>query len=279
MGVKPERLPENLRARKTFSAQSPLALAFSVFALFGNAVLRAQTADTPEPTISTDRPSVANSSVVVPKGYLQAENGLLVTDTQGQYILDMPETALRFGLLYKTELRLSAPNYFHTLTTDTASVSGFGDIAIGVKQQLGPTREDFNFSVILFLSLPTGAKALSSHGYDPGLQLPWSHQVSENWTASGQVAFYWPTQAGKHNFTGETTFVLDRQLTKPWDAFVEYAGDFSQRGGSRQLLHFGSAYRLAPRHQIDFQVAAGLSRAAPNTFVGIGYSFLFRLAK
>jgi hypothetical protein len=241
--------------------------------------LLAQTASSSGPTISTDRPSVANSSVVVPKGYLQAENGLLVTDTQGQYFLDLPETALRFGLFGKTELRLFVPDYFHSLMNDTASISGFGDMGIGVKQQLALTRENFKLSVILFLSLPTGAKALSSHGYDPGLQLPWSRQVSKKWTASGQVAFYWPTQVSKHNFTGETTFVLDRQLTRPWDAFVEYAGDFPQRGGTRQLLHFGSAYKLAPRHQIDFQIAAGLSRAAPETFVGVGYSFLFRLAK
>lgn len=94
----------------------------------------------------------------------------------------------------------------------------------------------------------------------------------------GQAAFYWPTLAGKHNFTGETTFFFDRQLTKPWDAFVEYAGDFPQRGGSRQLLHFGTSYKLAPHHQIDFHVAAGISRAAPSAFVGFGYSFLF-LAK
>jgi hypothetical protein len=247
--------------------------------LLGTRSIRGQTTADSEAFISTDRPSIANSSLVVPKGDFQVENGLLVTNTQGQYTLDLPETDFRFGLLTRTELRLSAPDYFHPLATDTTAASGFGDMMIGVKQQLGPTRENFNLSVILFLSLPTGAKAVSSHSYDPGLQLPWSHQLSANWTGSGQVAFYWPTQTDRRNFTGEATFVLDRQLTKPWDAFVEYAGDFPERGGSRQLLHFGTAYKLAPRHQIDFHIAAGLSRAAPEMFVGIGYSFLLRVAK
>jgi hypothetical protein len=114
---------------------------------------------------------------------------------------------------------------------------------------------------------------------DGDLQLPWSQQFSRNWTGSGQIAFYWPSQERKHNFTGEATFLLDYQLTKPWDAFIEYAGDFPQRGGSRQLLHFGTAYKLAPRHQIDFHVAAGLSKAAPDMFFGIGYSFLLRVSK
>lgn len=214
-----------------------------------------------------------------PKGDFQVENGLLATDTQGQYTLDFPETALRFGLIDKTELRLSAPDYFQALQGGTTVPSGFGDIAIGVKQQLGSTSGHFKLSFILFLSLPTGAKDVSSHGYDPGLQLPWSHPISENWTLSGQGAFYWPTQADKRNFSGQFTFALNRQLTKPWDTFIEYAGDFPQRGGSRQLLHFGSAYKLAPRHQIDFHIAAGLSRAAPDMFVGLGYSFLLRIGK
>jgi hypothetical protein len=241
--------------------------------LFATVSLRAQSAADSEVTISTDRPSVANSSVVVRRGGFQIENGFLATNTQGQYVLDFPESSFRYGLLEKTELRLSMPGYFYNLPGASAASSGFGDVALGLKQQLGPLY-GFNLSVILFLSFPTGAKEVSSHGYDPGLQLPWSRKVSENWTAGGQVAFYWPTLAGKNTFTGETTFFFDRQLTKPWDAFVEYAGDFPQRGGSRQLLHFGTAYKLTPRHQIDFHVAAGISRAAPHSFVGFGYSFL-----
>lgn len=276
---KPQRRLPHCRIRKIFFFRDRLIVAFSALFLLGAVGLRGQTAPDSQPSISTDRPSVANSSVVVPKGDFQVENGLLITNTQGQYILDLPETALRFGLLDKTELRLSAPDYFDTVSTSGPSLSGFGDIAIGVKHQFGPIGGTFNLSSILFLSLPSGGEAISSHGYDPGLQLPWSRQLSANWTAGGQVAFYWPTQEGKHNFTGETTFLLDRQLTQPWDAFLEYAGDFPHRGGSRQILHFGSAYKLAPRHQVDFQIAAGLSRSAPHMFVGVGYSFLLRVAK
>jgi hypothetical protein len=227
--------------------------------------------------ISTDRPSIANSSAVVPKGVFQVENGFLITDTQGHTILDLPETALRFGLFDKTELRFSVPDYFHSISG--SAVSGFGDSTIGVKQQIAPLPPNLSLSVIFFLSLPTGANTISSHGYDPGLQFPWSYQLSKNWTVMGQVAFYWPTVAGSRNFTRETTFAFDRQLTKPWDAFIEYAGDFPKNGGSRQLLHLGSSYKLAPHHQLDFQVAAGLSRSAPDRFVGFGYSFLFYKAK
>jgi Putative MetA-pathway of phenol degradation len=225
--------------------------------------------------IATDRPAVTNSSVVVPAGSLQAENGFLETSSQGQSTLDGPESLVRFGIAKRTELRFTVPDYFRNLTTGYGGGSGFGDAAIGVKQQLGPGH-GFDVSVIAFLSLPTGTNGVSSGGCDPGLQVPWSRALSANWTAAGMISVYWPTQGRMRNVTGESTFLFDRQLTKPWDAFVEYAGDFPQVGGPRHLLHFGTALKITKRQQIDFHVGVGLSPAAVDRLIGIGYSFRFQ---
>jgi hypothetical protein len=225
-------------------------------------------------TIATDRPAVTESSVVVPQGALQSENGMLVADSAGQYVLDLPESYVRYGLLEKTELRLGLPDYYHNLPVGNTTTSGFGDTSIGVKQQLGPVA-GFDLSVIAYLSFPTGANRVSSHGYDPALQLPWSRTLSANWTLAGQLAAYWPTQEGRRNDTSEVTLLLDRQLSAPWDAFIEYAGDFAQRGGSSQLMHVGSAYKLTARQQIDVHAAVGLTEAAPRWFIGVGYSFVY----
>ena len=224
------------------------------------------------PPIATDRPSVTDSSVVVPSGSFQAENGFAETTDQGQRTVDGPETLMRFGLASKTEARLTVPDYFGQVAGSGIG-SGFGDLAIGVKQQLGPAPGGFDVSLVATLSLPTGANAISSHGYDPSAQLPWSRALSSNWTAAGMLSVYWPTQEGRRNVTGEGTLLIDRQLTKKWDAFVEYAGDFPERGGPRHLGHFGTAYKLTPRQQIDFHVGVGLSSAAVDHFIGVGYSF------
>jgi hypothetical protein len=80
------------------------------------------------------------------------------------------------------------------------------------------------------------------------------------------------------NLTGEATILLDRQLTTPWDAFVEYAGDFPEAGGPRNLLHFGTALKLGKQQhqQLDFHAGVGLSSAAVDHLIGIGYSFRFQ---
>jgi hypothetical protein len=226
--------------------------------------------------IATDRPAVTNSSVVVPARSLQAENGFLETSSQGQSVADGPESLVRFGIAKRTELRFTVPDYFHNLNAGDNPGSGFGDFAAGVKEQLGPTPGGFDLSVILFVSFPTGTNSVSSGGYDPGLQVPWSRALSANWTAAGMFSVYWPTQGRTRNVTGEFTFLLDRQLKKPWDAFVEYAGDFPEVGGPLHLLHFGTALKIARRQQIDFHVGVGLSSAAVDHLLGIGYSFRFQ---
>jgi hypothetical protein len=253
--------------------------ALLVFILSGMAPLHSQ--DQPASTagpgpIATDRPSVANSSVVVPAGSIQLENGFLESSSQGQSNVDGPETVVRFGAAARTELRFTAPDYFHSLNNTHGLDSGFGDFAFGVKQQLGPTLGGFDVSAILFLSFPTGAHTVSSGGYDPGLQVPWSRALSAKWTAAGMFSLYWLTQGRIRNLTGESTFLIDRQLTGPWDAFVEYAGRFPESGGPQHLLHFGTALKVTKRQQFDFHVGWGLSSAAVDHLIGIGYSFRFQ---
>ena len=86
------------------------------------------------------------------------------------------------------------------------------------------------------------------------------------------------TQDHVRNLTGESTILLDRQMARPWDVFVEYVGDFPERGGSRQLLHFGTARKLGKRQQqqLDFHLGVTLTWAAVNHFIGAGYSFRFQ---
>jgi hypothetical protein len=220
--------------------------------------------------IATDRPAVTDSSVVVPAGTIQVENGFADTVSQGQYTLDGPETWVRVGVAPKTEFRLIAPDYFGP----QGMGSGFGDLALGVKQQLGPAA-GFDVSVVVTLSLPTGARGISSHGYDPSVQVPWSRSLSANWTAAGMLSVYAPTVDGHRRVTGETAFLVDRQLTKACDAFVEYVGDFPESGGPRHLLHIGSAWKLTANQQVDVHFGVGLSSAAVDHLVGVGYSFRF----
>jgi hypothetical protein len=239
-----------------------------------------QTGSSGQSTITTDRPAVTDSSMVVARRVLLFENGLTETSTQGQRGFDFPETLIRFGLTSKTELRANVPDYFQNCNMGRGFASGWGDLSLGAKQQLLANSEGLDASFIFMLSFPTGADAISSHGYDPQFLLPWSHPISKNWTAAGMFALFWPTQVSpsggvRRNLTGQPSFLLDRQNTSRWDTFIEYAGDFLQRGTPQHLLHLGTAFKVTSNQQADFHVGFGLSSAAVDHFIGIGYSFQY----
>ena len=154
----------------------------------------------PSTPIATDRPAVTASSVVVPVGSFQDENGFAFTANQGQTTFDGPESLFRWGVATRAELRLTLPDYFDDFDRATA---GFGDLMIGTKLQLGPTPGGFDVSLIVSLSTPTGSRAFSSGAYDPSAQLPWSRSISKNWTAEGMLSIYAPTQNGIMNAADE----------------------------------------------------------------------------
>jgi Putative MetA-pathway of phenol degradation len=258
---------------------SVLVLLLSVMA--GTLALRAkaQTCGTnAQSPIATDRPQITNSSVVVPCGSLQFENGFQETGNGSQRSLDIPETSVRFGIAGKTELRFTAPDYFHNDDTASGFINGFGDLILGFKQQLGPIG-GFDISLVPSVSLPTGANLISNHGYDPTVQLPWSRSLTKNWTAAGQFSLAWPTESTQRNLTGQSSLYFDRQLTPPWDAYVEYSGAFPQRGGPQHLIDFGAAYKPTPHQQLDLHCGFGLSAATPDYFIGFGYSVRFQVIR
>ena len=230
--------------------------------------------------ITTDRPSFTNSSTVVPCLSLQVENGLLESAIAGQRAWDLPETSLRLGLTNSTELRITVPDYLQNTNPGIGFKTGLGDLALGAKQQLGPLHH-FDLSLIAYVTLPTGAHATSSGGYDPALQLPWSRKLSPNWTTLGMLSILWPTQTQarttRRNVTGQTTLLVDRQLTKPWDAFIEYAGSFPERGAPQHTLHLGTSYKLSPRQQVDVRGGVGFAGYPADHIFGFGYSIRFDL--
>jgi hypothetical protein len=222
--------------------------------------------------IMTDRPQFTNTAVVVPCGSLQFENGYSATEYSGQWASDFPETMARFGVTSNTELRFGAPDYYNHLPVSGGATNGFGDLSAGLKQQLGPVR-GLDISVIGMVSMPTGSKYISSHGYDPTVQVPMSYALSKNWTMNAMLAWMWPTEGTRRNSTGEVSGYLDRQLKTKWDAYVEYAGFFPQRGSPEHVIDVGAAFRITPQQQLDFRCDFGLSAAAPDHVIGVGYSF------
>jgi Putative MetA-pathway of phenol degradation len=224
--------------------------------------------DTP---IATDRPDVTNSSVVVPSGSLQSENGVNLTARDGAQILDATNSRLRWGVAPCFELLVDLPNYFAALRGH--AISGFSNVAPAVKWQLGPLPADVNLSLTAGIGLPTGTPGIAGPGVQPYLQVPWSRELGGGWGISGMVtAFFFPSDPINH-LTTESTFVIEKAVNSGADVFLEYVGYYPEHGPSRLLLNSGAVYRVTPTQQIDIHLGFGLNRDAPALVFGVGYSF------
>jgi Putative MetA-pathway of phenol degradation len=220
--------------------------------------------------ISTDRPDVTNSSRVVPYGSLQVENGVDWTVRQGSNVVSGTETRLRLGVARCTEVLADVPTYFYSLNGRASS--GFSDLVVSVKREL-PVPLGFHLSATGGLGFPTGAAKISSHGYDPYIQFPWSRRFTDDWSLHGMFTVTWFTSHHAINPTFEPTLSLERDLGPTRDLFIEYVGDYPNHVRPSQIVDGGGSWRVTKVEQLDFHVGFGLNSSSPDHFFGIGYSF------
>jgi hypothetical protein len=223
--------------------------------------------------ITTDRPDVTNSSVVIPQGSLQIENGVNFSVQDGDRFVDGTNTRLRAGIANCLEFLMDMPTYFANVRSPQNS--GFSDIAPALKWQISPEPEKIDLSAVIGVALPTGSASIAGPGAQPYVQFPWSWELRSGWGLSGMLTeFLRPSDATSKRIT-ETTFVIEKEVTERASLFVEYVGDYPESGGPAQLLNSGGLYRLSPNQQLDFHVALGLNHNAPSYIVGVGYSVRF----
>jgi len=77
---------------------------------------RAEGCPTPADEIATDRPDVTNSSLVVPVGSFQSENGINLSALDGGRTFDGTDTRWRLRIAPCCEVLVDLPTYF-TLQT------------------------------------------------------------------------------------------------------------------------------------------------------------------
>jgi hypothetical protein len=221
--------------------------------------------------IATDRPDITNSSIVVPMGSLQNENGINVSRRAGADIFDGTNSRWRLGIAPCFEVLIDLPNYVGT--PRGAGSSGFGNVAPALKWQISPVPGKVDLSMTAGVGLPTGALAIAGPGVQPYLQFPWSVELGHGWAVTGMVTNFFTPANPVSKYSNQSTFVIEKEFAERSFLFVEYVGDFPVNGGTSQLFNSGGGYRITDTRQIDFHVGFGLNRNSPAYIFGVGYSF------
>ena len=118
-----------------------------------------------------DRPTVGDSSCVVPEGMTVIEAGATagsVYGSPGGQIDTLPNLELRWGLPGNSEFVWLPPNYqYQSLNAGAQgpaqTIQGFGPTTIGIKHSLGYT-EHWQWTAEALATLPSGDTTFGSHG-------------------------------------------------------------------------------------------------------------------
>lgn len=217
----------------------------------------------------TDRPDFTESTVAVDRGRWQIETGASWLNDDAADGYNLPQALIRAGLAERWELRVGLPDY-----VDTDSVSGLTDASLGVKLELGDAGPG-ELALIAEVSLPVGDDEFSSDEVDPTLIVIYGQDLSSAWSLGSQVAVSSVSVGDDELTVVAPTLVFGTQMRPDWGAFFELAAEIPDTGRSSVLFHTGLTWARRPTGQWDAHLALGLSDAAPDVEVGVGYSFAF----
>jgi hypothetical protein len=228
------------------------------------------------PSIQTDRPDQTECPFIVPKNYLQFENGFSYEKTSNdshEYVV--PSTLTKFGVNDHFELRLITE--FAIQNEDSDKTSGIVPILIGFKARLFEEKGIIPLtSFIGHLSLPKlASKNLKVNYYTPEFRFTMQHTMSEKQTLSYNLGAEWDGISPEPTFI--YTLTSGYSFTEKISGYVEFYGFLPQIEKPDHRFDAGLNYLLNPNHQLDISGGIGLSETSPDYFVALGYSFRFKI--
>lgn len=214
--------------------------------------------------IVTDRPDFTESSELVAVGSLQIESGATYERSGGEYRASGPEVLLRYGASERLEWRLGLPNY------TSGDVEGFDDLYLGAKLPLG-TYWRFQLAAIPAVFIPVGREGVRSESPAPELKVVWSTEFGEN-SLSGMVYVSSSEEGGVRLTPVQHTISLGVPVKDRVNAFFEHVLDMQNGSAPQHTFHSGLTFQPVPTRQFDLHFGFGLTKDAPDFFVGLGYS-------
>lgn len=131
-------------------------------------------------------------------------------------------------------------------------------------------------SGLVSVTMPTGAKAFTSGGYDSSVALGWSKNLPDAINLGGASGVAWVSDRGSHHDELSHSVSLSRGLAHGLTPYAEVAYDHSRTlsGDSPWMVDGGSSRNVGSNVQVDAEYGRGLaSQQSQAWFVSAGCSF------
>ncbi|HNQ12997.1 MAG TPA: transporter [Bacteroidia bacterium] len=226
--------------------------------------------------ISTDRPDQTEGSSTVPKGFFQAEIGLLYGNTNDKFPIDIyaiPSALFRYGITPRIEARLITE--YLSFKDKSASQSGLAPIAVGSKvnvlQENGVIPE---VAILGHVSIKDAASEIFRQNYfAPDIRASLSHTLTEQFSLGYNIGLEWDGYTGKNN--GLYTVAIGYSISDHFGTYAEVFG-LILKGETINGLDAGFTYLLSSNTQLDISAGTGISEKDKSYYISVGFSSRFK---
>lgn len=237
-------------------------------------MLKAQETE-PPPPFSLDRPDQTECPFIVPRGFIQIENGISLEQVDKDTRSYVHPTSLwKYGLNNNAELRLITE--FNTFEQDSFSLTGLEPITLGFKVRICEEKGIIpKTSFIGHLTVPAFAsRDLQATYYAPAFRFTMQHTLSERFGLAYNLGTSWDGESAEPTFI--YTLTSGFEATDKLGLYAELYGFVPQFSDVDHRFDGGITYTFGPGFIMDLSGGGGLTENAPDWYVALGFSFRFK---
>jgi Putative MetA-pathway of phenol degradation len=224
--------------------------------------------------IQTDRPDQTECPFIVPKMYLQLENGLTYEniDKSTSSIL-LPTTLWRYGLTPNFELRMITELYNQKIGSQ--SILGLNPLIFGFKAKISDEKGIIPATAVIgHLVTPNwGSKEFSSPYFATTFRFNLQHTVSKRVVIAYNLGAEWDGVNAEPQFIYTLTSGII--LTDALGFYLELYGFAPQKSSASHKCDGGFTYLVNNNFMFDISSGYSLTDTDPNYYGSLGCSFRF----
>ncbi len=236
-----------------------------------------------EPAFTTGRPGQTESPIAVPKGYLQVETeigsysrdknaGVTSTTTQ------VASTDFRYGIADGADIELIVSPYVRAHESGggaSDTLDGFGDVTLRARRTFfGESGDGPSFALIGFVTLPTARDGLGADKVEGGLIATGVAPINDKTSLTLTLGAA-DVHDGKYEGDVYGGANISFALTDKAGVYVEAFADKTAHDDTAATIDLGGTYLLGKTTQLDAGVNLGVTDAADDVNVFVGWSHRF----
>lgn len=228
------------------------------------------------PPIATDRPDQTECPFIVPKGYIQAENGFFREKTTiNSHSVAYPTVLWKYGLSDNFELRLITELVSEKALT--AKKAGLTPVTIGFKMKISEGKGFVpKTSFIGHLTIPKlASRELKANFHAPSFRFTMQHTLSDRFTLAYNLGAEWDGETPEPTFI--YTLTTGFSINEKFGSYIELYGFSSKNQQPDHRLDSGLTYLINNNVMVDISSGIGVSLNAPKNFISLGLSYRFKV--